>query len=68
MMPWDFDPVASGDRERLFLGRWQMLAYLDGRWEVRCDNEVVASGPTGGRRAAWWGLIGANLFPAKVLP
>jgi len=55
-MKWNFDPAASGDRERMFLGRWQMIAYLDGRWEVRQVNKVVASGPTGGRRSAWRGL------------
>jgi hypothetical protein len=33
---WDRDPAASGWRSRCHLGgQWELLAYDDGRWEVR---------------------------------
>lgn len=41
----------------MFLGAWQMLAYEDGRWEVRHRNEVRASGVSGGRIAVVIGLV-----------
>jgi hypothetical protein len=33
---WDRDPAASGWRSRAFVGEgFELLAYDDGRWEVR---------------------------------
>lgn len=58
---WHPDHAASGLRWRMFLWSWQMIAYEDGRWEVRrkSETEAVASGGIGGKGAAIRGLIGA---------
>ena len=36
---WLRDPSASGWRSRAFLpDGWELLAYDDGRWEIRCAS------------------------------
>lgn len=52
-MRWNVDLAATGVRHRLFIGIWQLIAYEDGRWEVRHDNEVVDTGTRGGKPAAY---------------
>ena len=52
-MRWHFDPAFTGPRRRAFVGTWQLIAYEDGRWEVRYDNKVVDTGTKGGKPSAY---------------
>lgn len=46
---WNRDPAASGWRSRAFLeDGWQLIAYDDGRWEIR---HGVVDGLAGGRES-----------------
>lgn len=52
MIRWHHDPAFTGPRDRAFIARWQLIAYEDGRWEVRHNNQVVDQGTRGGRPGA----------------
>ncbi len=42
---WHRDPAASGWRERAFMDDdWQLVAYDDGAWSIRKNNEVRIGG------------------------
>lgn len=46
---WALDHTAySGSRDRLWRGKYELLAYHDGAWEVRIAHTVVAQGQAPG--------------------
>ena len=56
---WNIDPAASGHRYRLFLDSGpytvipaELIAYFDGRWEVRLHSEVAYMPHGNGKEAS----------------
>lgn len=42
---WNYDPAASGPRERAFLvNGWELKVYYDGRWVVEGPGDTQAQG------------------------